>query len=72
MFNTNELKSAIAVAGLTENDCKKALKMSDRTWNYRMSGNRDWKLGEIDEINSLLVKNGWRGNPERIWFYGTV
>lgn len=72
VFNKQMLLSACAEVGMTPTDCKKALHMADRTWKSRMCGERDWKLGEIDILNNELEQRGWRGNPSRIWFYGSI
>lgn len=72
VFNKNVLLSACAEIGMKPNEFRKLIDMPEDTWYNRLTGRRDWKLDEMDKVNSALVDRGWRGNPGKIWFYGTV
>lgn len=72
MFSKNNLEAAIKKVGSSNMKVCRATKMAESTWHAKMSGRREWKLGEMDAINAYLSDRGWTGNPSEIWFYGKV
>ena len=54
MLDARKLKGKIAERGLTQGELAKAIGISDNSMTNKMSGRRDFTIGEIDRICKVL------------------
>lgn len=54
MVNKNALKSKLVLFGLSTENTADALKMSDRTFRRRLSGNTEFSCSEVTKLAKLL------------------
>lgn len=54
MLDTNKLRGKIAEAGYTQGELAKKIGISQNTLTRKLTGKRDFTVGEIDRICSAL------------------
>lgn len=54
MLNASKLKGKIAEAGMTQGDLAAAIGITPNTLTRKLSGKRDFTVGEIDRICAAL------------------
>ena len=54
MLDARKLKGKIAERGFTQGELAKAIGISDNSMTNKMSGRRDFTIGEIDRICKVL------------------
>lgn len=54
MINTRKIKGRMVELGISQQDAAKRLDIKQPTFNQKLNGTRDFKIGEVQELVNLL------------------
>lgn len=54
MINTRKIKGRMVELGISQQDAAKRLDIKQPTFNQKLNGRRDFKIGEVQELVNLL------------------